>query len=175
MSRSPRYLLAPICVLLAIRCANSATQHDPATAPIPHFTPSVLPVCKTPNSIETADFNRDGFPDLAIADGEDSSVTILLNNGKGEFSPAPGSPFFTNQHPNDLAIADFNKDGNPDLAIANTETAELTLLLGNGKGQFTEATLSPYKVRSRPHTHGIAVADFNNDGLLDLATDPTSD
>ncbi len=153
-------------ILTAAACANTARQPDDQ-----HFVSKTIHVGKSPNSVEAADFNHDGFPDLAIANGEDSTVTILLNNGKGEFSPAPGSPFFANQHPNDLAIADFNKDGNPDLAIANTETAELTLLLGNGKGQFTQPTLSPYKVRSRPHTHGIAVADFNNDGLLDMATD----
>lgn len=131
----------------------------------------LLPVGKSPNSVETADFNRDGAPDLAIANDEDSTIIILLGNGHGQFSPAPGSPFASNRHPNDIAIADFNNDSNPDLAIANTKTAELTLLLGNGKGGFAEAPNSPYHVYSRPHTHGIAVADFNRDGRLDMATD----
>jgi hypothetical protein len=47
----------------------------------------------------------------------------------------------------------------------------LTVLLGNGKGQFKQAERSPFAVHSKPHTHGIAIADFNGDGNLDLATD----
>ena len=79
--------------------------------------------------------------------------------------------FFANRFPNDVVIADFNKDGNLDLGIANTEVSLLTVLLGNGKGQFQQATKSPFIINSKPHTHGIATGDFNGDGNLDLATD----
>ena len=165
--RSPLTFTIGAVILTAIACANSASQTGN-----PSFVSKTIRVGKNPITVESADFNHDGFPDLAIANGDDSSITILLNNGKSEFSPAPGSPFFSNHDPNDIAVADFNKDGNPDLAIANTEKiAELTLLLGNGKGQFTQAGPSPYKVYSRPHAHGVAVADFNTDGHLDMATD----
>jgi len=151
--------------IIIFSCSNPATKNDPV------FNPKTIKVGKGPGSVEVADFNRDGFADIVVANSEDSSVTILLGDGKGNFKEANGSPFFANRFPNDVAIADFNKDGNPDLGIANTEVSFLTILLGNGKGQFRQAPRSPFIVHSRPHTHGIATADFNGDGNLDLATD----
>ena len=76
--------------------------------------------------------------------------------GKGNLRRSPAPRFFANRYPNDIVIADINKDGNPDLGIANTEVSFLTVLLGDGKGQFKQAPKSPFIVHSRPHTHGIA-------------------
>ena len=128
-------------------------------------------VGNSPGSIESADFNNDKFPDLAITSETDSSVTVLLGDGKGKFKEVAGSPFFAGPQPNDISINDFNKDGNPDLAFANHEQKYLTVLLGNGKGYFTNAPGSPFPVEGIPHTHGIATGDFNKDGWLDLVTD----
>ena len=125
----------------------------------------------SPGSGEAADFNNDKFIDLAITSETDSSVTILLGNGKGSFTEAKGSPFFAGPQPNDIAIKDFNNDGNSDLAFANHENKFLTILLGNGKGSFTSAPGSPFPVEGIPHTHGIAAGDFNKDGWADLVTD----
>ncbi len=58
------------------------------------------------------DFNGDGKVDLAIGDG-----TVLLGNGMGGFTAAPGSPFPVGGG-NSIAVADFNGDRKPDLAIA---------------------------------------------------------
>jgi hypothetical protein len=135
------------------------------------FDIKTIKVGKGTGSIEVADFNNDSFPDIAVANAEDSSITIFLGDGKGNFTRAEGSPFFANRSPNDIAIADIDKDGHLDLGIANTEISMLTVLLGNGKGQFHQAARSPFLVHSKPHTHGIAIADFNGDGNPDLATD----
>ena len=151
--------------VIIFSCANSAKKNNSG------FNIITIKVGKGPGSVEVADFNKDGFPDIAVANAEDSSVTILLGNDKGKFTEASGSPFFANRYPNDIVIADFNKDGNLDLGIANTEVSFLTVLLGNGKGQFQQAAKSPFIVNSKPHTHGIATGDFNGDGNLDLATD----
>ncbi|TDX02366.1 LIC_10190 family membrane protein [Dinghuibacter silviterrae] len=129
----------------------------------------VLRAGKGASSVEVADLNKDNIPDIAVANEEDSSVSIFLGDAQGGFAPAPGSPFPCGPHPNDLAIADLNGDGQKDLGIANTEVGQLTVLFGNGKGQFGKARSFP--VYSKPHTHGIAIGDFNGDGHPDLATD----
>lgn len=125
-----------------------------------------IKVGRSPGSIEAGDFNNDKFIDLAVASETDSTVTILLGNGKGSFTGAAGSPFFAGPQPNDIAIKDFNNDGNPDLAFANHENKFLTVLLGNGKGSFTAAAKSPFRVEGIPHTHGIATGDFKNAGSV---------
>jgi FG-GAP-like repeat len=135
------------------------------------FDTKTIAVGKGAASVEIADFNKDGKPDIAVANTEDSSVTILLNKGKREFVEATGSPFYAGHFPNDINIADFNKDGNWDIAFANHEKKYFTVLLGNGKGQFSAAQNSPFAVQVKPHTHGIISADFNGDGNLDIATD----
>jgi uncharacterized protein (TIGR03437 family) len=128
---------------------------------------SPITVGEAPVSLAVGDFNGDGHPDLAIANEESSTVTVLLGNGFGEFFAAPDSPFTVGADPRWLAIADFNGDGHPDLATANVEDNTVTVLLGNGSGGFTAATGSPFAAGSVPAS--LAVADLNGDGHLDLA------
>lgn len=124
-----------------------------------------------PGSVEIADFNNDGAPDIVVASELDSNVTILLNEGTGKFKEANGSPFYAGHSPNDIAINDFNNDGKRDLAIANHDTKYITLLLGNGEGSFVPAAASPFPVEVLPHPHGLASGDFNHDGRIDIVTD----
>jgi hypothetical protein len=139
-----------------------------------NIIPSSVPIkinIKTPGCVEIADLNHDQLPDLIVTSDEDSIVTILMGMGNAAFKAAEGSPFFSGHYSNDIAIADFNKDNNPDLAFANHERKYLTVLSGNGKGQFIAAPGSPFALEVIPHTHGVATADFNNDGRPDLVTD----
>ncbi|MGH2648220.1 MAG: FG-GAP repeat domain-containing protein [Ginsengibacter sp.] len=156
--------------LLVFGCANSNTSSTNDVSNN-NFVKKTLKTGKGPGSVEIADFNKDGFPDLVVANSSDSSLSIFLNDGKANFTEAMGSPFFANRYPNDIAITDFNNDGNMDLCVANTEAKFLSVFSGNGKGQFLQVKNSPFSVHTRPHTHGIAVADFNGDGYIDLATD----
>ena len=126
---------------------------------------------KGTGSVEIADFNKDGKPDIVVANSDDNSASVFFNEGKGKFSLANGSPFSVDSFPNDIAIADFNKDNNLDLAVANNETKHLSVLLGNGKGEFNFSPYSPFRLRVKPHTHSVATGDFNNDGNLDLLTE----
>jgi hypothetical protein len=69
--------------------------------------------------------------------------------------------------PSSVEMADFNGDGNLDLAVANSGSNNVTILLGDGKGGFVEATGSPFPAGQAPND--ICIGDFNNDGKLDLA------
>jgi hypothetical protein len=124
-----------------------------------------------PGSVTIVDFNGDDKLDIATANEQSDDTSVLLGDGKGNFSPAPGSPFLAGHRPNDIAAADFNHDGHIDLAFANHETQYLTVLLGDGHGAFAPAPRSPVAVVVKPHPHGIAAGDFNGDGNIDLVTD----
>jgi hypothetical protein len=130
-----------------------------------------VPTGTAPGSVEIADFNGDGKFDIVVANEQSHDVTILLGDGKGKFAPTKGSPFPAGHLPNDIAISDFNGDAKLDLAIANHEERHLTVLSGDGNGEFTPALNSPVAVEVRPHVHGVATGDFNGDGDADLVTD----
>ncbi len=131
----------------------------------------VVPTGHRPGSIAVADVNHDGKPDIIVANTEDETISVLLGDGTGHFSPAPGSPFPCGKAPNDIAVADMNGDGNPDLIIANTGTPYITILLGDGKGSFAPSAHSPFATASYPHVHGVVAADFLGNGKPAVITD----
>jgi hypothetical protein len=63
-----------------------------------------------------------------------------------------------------LAIADFNQDGKPDVAVENFGSNDVTVLLGNGDGTFRKGAIAD--VGSGPG--GIELGDFNSDAHADL-------
>jgi len=81
-----------------------------------------------------ADFNGDGIPDIAVANtgptGNTGSVVTLKGTGGGLFRAGP--TFAAGANPYSIVTADFNGDGKPDLAVANIEGFNITVLLNNG-------------------------------------------
>ena len=131
-------------------------------------TGSPIAVGTAPYAVAVGDLNRDGKLDVAVANDGSSNVTVLLGTGvnnAGEFSQAPGSPVAVGTNPESLAIADLNRDGRLDLAVANAGSDNVTVLLGDGAGGFSAAG-SPVAVGTAPAS--IAVADVDRDGKVDL-------
>jgi len=124
-------------------------------------------VGNSPSSLAVGDFNGDGHLDLAIANELDNTVTVLLGDGTGSFTQATASPFAVGLRPTSLAVGDFNSDGNLDLAIANLNGNNVTVLLGNGTGWFKPDPSGPFAVGTAPVS--IVVSDFNGDSIPDLA------
>jgi FG-GAP-like repeat/Abnormal spindle-like microcephaly-assoc'd, ASPM-SPD-2-Hydin len=134
--------------------------------------------CSTSNSImylAAADLNGDGKLDLAVP--LSTTVEILLGNGDGSFqTPAEYNsgvaPNFYS--PFGIAVGDFNSDGKLDLAIpfaipvfaTRALGPAVTILLGNGDGSFQTPT--PLFLSVADVATGMAVADVNGDGKLDL-------
>jgi hypothetical protein len=120
----------------------------------------------TPAAVATGDFNRDGILDLAVANsGSDNNVSIFLGNGNGTFDPASTPTVAVETAPRGVVTGDFNGDGKLDLAVSNSGSDSVSILLGNGDGTFGAAT--NFNTSAGPR--GLVAADFNRDGVLDLA------
>jgi hypothetical protein len=116
-----------------------------------------------PYSVTTGDFNGDGKLDLAVANSNDSTVSILLGTGTGSFGAK--TDFATGTLPYSVTTGDFNGDGKLDLAVGNYNGGSVSILLGTGTGSFGAKTdfgtgLAPY---------AVTTGDFNGDGKTDLA------
>jgi hypothetical protein len=118
-----------------------------------------------PTSIAVGDFNNDGNLDLAVGNVPSSTITIFLGNGTGNFSV--GATATDVVDPVSITAADLNKDGHLDLVVANPEINTMAVLLGKGDGTFLATSDGPATNLEGPMS--LAVADFNQDGTLDVA------
>ena len=92
-------------------------------------------------SIAVADFNHDGISDIAVSDWRASAVTVFLGSGNGSFHYEESFPLRMRGTVPHLSAADFNGDGNTDLAVVydSDDGDTFEVMLGNGHGVFTDA------------------------------------
>lgn len=129
--------------------------------------PRAIPVGVAPFHVICGDLNGDGNLDLVVSNfgrtGEVAGdVSVLLGRGDGAFGEP--STLLAQDQPIAAAIADFDHDGNPDLAVCNYESTSISLFRGQGDGSFADA--SHLTVGGRPHD--VLAGDLNLDGDLDL-------
>jgi hypothetical protein len=104
-------------------------------------------------SIAVADFNKDGIADIAVSDWRASTVTVYFGSGNGSFDYTWSFPLRIRGTAPQIATADFNDDGIPDLVVVYGDDDDPTfdVMLGNGNGTFT---IAPERGFSRsPNSH----------------------
>jgi hypothetical protein len=147
---------------------------------------NIPPGLQTGIPIAFGDFNGDGNVDLAMWGGY-QTIAIYLGNGDGTFqnpwysnvSIAADQSILTSAR---FAVADFNHDGNLDLAIVgvdqNTETSAVYILPGNGSGLFSNTipvlNFGPTDPTHYPIVESLLVGDYDSDANADLTVSSDS-
>jgi hypothetical protein len=174
--------------IVGLGAAGVAAEAAASTVALPSFG-SVsakgvynVPLGGSQSQLVTADLNGDGHPDILITVTQGTGttprpITILVNDGKGNFSDQTRS-LFTNdvprtENPRQIVVADFNGDGRPDVFIADTGDDrdpyggfQNTLILSAPGGRLVDATAT--LPQASDYSHSACVADVNGDGHLDI-------
>jgi FG-GAP-like repeat len=124
---------------------------------------------EAPGDMAIGDLNGDSKLDVAVTSHDSYGVTLLIGDGKGGLAHSPASPIVMklgqNPHTHGLAVADINRDNKLDLITCNNTDNDISLALGDGRGNFTRV---PQSFPVGPSPYPFAVGDVNNDGRPDI-------
>jgi Calx-beta domain/FG-GAP-like repeat len=125
--------------------------------------PRDFPAGRAPWSLAVSDISGDGLLDLAVLNAPYSSydslqgnVRVLLGNGDGTFQTTPVS-YLVGREPRAVAVGDFDGDGWPDLAVANSASDDVSILLNVGSGARPPPPPPP---PPPPTTPSITISDL---------------
>jgi hypothetical protein len=121
------------------------------------------PAGTQPGGLAAGDFNGDGFIDLATSTDNPDAVSILVNDGSGNFALGFSIPLPNSSSPDSLAAGDFDGDGDDDLIVVLRDRFVVRSLLQTSPGVFDSGGDASVGDRAR----GIDIADIDADGDLD--------
>jgi hypothetical protein len=124
-------------------------------------------VNSNPTSVAIGDFDNDNRADLAVANSNTVTIGIMLQDKTKPFGTQTIFPIGSDSSPTSVAVGDFNNDNRLDIAVANSGTNNIGVLLGLGDGTFDQQKV--YSTGNYSGPSSIAVGDFNNDSQLDIA------
>lgn len=127
------------------------------------MTPVAVAVGTAPSSLQWADFNGDLLGDLAIANLNSATVTVLQQVSAGQFS---NTELAVGQNPRFVEVADLDGDGRTDILVCNEGDDSLSIILQDNANPGSFLAAQTVAVGQSPRS--ATVGDFNGDSLLDI-------
>ena len=151
-----------------------------ASGPGTFLAPATYKTCGGPTAVLATDLDLTGLADIVVTCNTPTSnvIEVFLNQGKGVFGENSSPNSITNivlstgLGPVAIVAGDFNSDGHPDLAVADSLDGEVTLFLSDANTNFTTYKITTISGLGAPA--GIATGEFTNSGHLDLAVTDSS-
>lgn len=112
------------------------------------------------------DLNNDGWSDLALPNEKSNDVRVFLNDGTGDYTSFTPFSLVGGNAPSPSEGADFDLDGEIDIAVGNAGNSQLSVLFGDGSGSLSAAQ----NYTSGAAVRGVGVGDLDGDGDADIVT-----